>query len=121
MNASPGDRTITGTRTKLYGLQVAAGTRWYSSTGPTHSTDYVDGFTVSIRDGGSAGDELFKFTIPVGGQEYWCGSIPINIMFGSNYILFNDGMFASAVGGTSETATQIKKDNVRLSFIYEAA
>jgi len=119
MSGGLAPRTITQTKTKLYGLQVAAGYAYDASGGPTHATDYVDGFTVSLLDGGPSGDALFKFTIPVGVGGFWSGQIPFNIMFGSNYILFNNGLFAGPVGGTTETSTQIKKDNVRLSFIYE--
>ena len=115
------DHQVTSSRTKLYALQIGSATSYYGSGGPSLGSDFVDGFTISLKNGSDAGDILFKTTLSVGKLQYWDGQTPHIVSFGSNYILFEDGMFAKAVGGATETTTRIKGSNVRISFIYEGA
>ena len=112
------DRQVTSSRTKMYGVQIGSTHRVSGFSGVTQ--DYADGFSFIMKNGSDAGDILFQWTVPKGKAAYSSMQMPANVMFGSNYILFPDGIFAKKVGGDTASATQLKSTNQYASFIYEA-
>ena len=97
---SPGSVT---SRCKLYGVQYSGNT--YDSTSfESYSTTLEwDKMYIDFKNGSASGDTLFSFTCPIG----WRYGAPQNapsMMFGSNYILFPDGLYIVTVDNNSPTA-----------------
>ena len=114
-------QSITTSRTKLYGIQYIVETGYHGSgtNVPSLGTAIIDGSTFEFKDGSASGSIVFKFTAPVGVGGYYSGINPECFMFGNNYLLFENGIYASGVGASTESNNNIDGDLVTVSFIYE--
>ena len=114
-------QSITTSRTKLYGIQYIVETGYHASgtNVPSLGTAIIDGSTFEFKDGNSSGSIIFKFTAMTGNNGYHSGLNPESFMFGNNYLLFENGIYSSGVGASSESNNNIDGDLVTVSFIYE--
>jgi hypothetical protein len=105
-------KTISG-RCRLVGVTVSCNDydgRIFRGTSLAHRT-------LSFRDGSSTASELFKFSLPVGGDSgYGSGVRPFQFMLGSNRILFENGIYLAA----AHDGTNSIKDETQVIVYYEA-
>ena len=97
---SPGSVT---SRCKLYGVQYSPNTFTVNAFQSYSTTLEWDKMYIDLKNGSVSGDTLFSFTCPIG----WVYGAPQNapsMMFGSNYILFPDGLYIVTVDNNSPTA-----------------
>ena len=110
------DATLIAGRCRLYGIQVSAASKTLDL--PTDPTDS----TITLTNGSSGGDILFKFSIQSGNASGGYGFVmPIPFMFGNNWILFDSGIYVNQMTSATAGAGSLDRDLVQLSVFYEGA